>query len=113
MRAAERALVLVTLLAVPSCRAADPVEQQKTRALTADERYLVDYYMKIIQFEKQHYDNPALREEKKKELAAECDRERIEKTVAKLEKKPERWLAIYNRINELQIRELQNPTGQD
>lgn len=68
--------------------------------------------MKIIQFEKQHYDNPALREEKKKELAAECDRERIERTVAMLQKKPERWLAIYNRINELQIRELQNPTAQ-
>jgi hypothetical protein len=104
----------VALLFLYSCQSPDPVTRQKERTLTPDERYLVDYYMKIIEFDKLLHDNPATREEKRKELDDNLDRERIRRTLAELEKKPEGWLAIYNRINELQYRALQNqPSGQD
>jgi hypothetical protein len=104
----------VALLFLFSCQSPDPVAREKQRILTPDERYLVDYYMKIIEFEKLLHDNPASREEKRKELDENLDRERIRRTLAELEKKPERWLAIYNRMNELQYRSLQNqPSGQD
>jgi hypothetical protein len=105
---------IALLLFLHSCQSADPVAREKERTLTPDERYLVDYYMKIIEFEKVLQDNPASREEKRKELDENLDRERIRRTLAELEKRPERWLAIYNRINELQYRALQNtPSGKD
>jgi hypothetical protein len=107
-------LAAVALLFLYSCQSPDPVAREKERTLTPDERYLVDYYMKIIEFEKLLHDNPASREEKRKELDKDLDRERIRKTLAELEKTPERWLAIYYRINVLQYRALQNrPSGQD
>jgi hypothetical protein len=107
-------LAAVALLFLFSCQSPDPVTREKERTLTPDERYLVDYYMKIIEFEKLLHDNPASREEKRKELDENLDRERIRRTLAELEKTPERWLAIYVRINELQYRALQNrPSGQD
>jgi hypothetical protein len=107
-------LAAVALLFLYSCQSPDPVAREKERTLTPDERYLVDYYMKIIEFEKLLHDNPASREEKRKELDENLDRERIRRTLAELENKPERWLAIYYRINELQYRALQNrPSEQD
>jgi len=107
-------LAAVALLVLYSCQSPDPVAKEKERTLTPDERYLVDYYVKIIEFEKLLQDNPASREEKRKELDENLDRGRIRRTLAELEKKPERWLAIYNRINELQYRALQNkPSAQD
>jgi hypothetical protein len=97
-----------------ACQSPDPVAKEKARTLTPDERYLVDYYMKIIEFEKLEHDNPASREEKREELDENLDRERIRRTLAELENKPERWLAIYNRINELNYRALEKePTGPD
>jgi hypothetical protein len=109
------AAVLATIaLLFFACQSPDPIAKEKARTLTPDERYLVDYYMKIIEFEKLQHDNPASREERRKELEKNLDRERIRRTLAELEKRPERWLAIYNRINELRYRALQNePTGQD
>jgi len=103
----------IILLAFSSCQSPDPVTKEKARNLSPDERYLVDYYMKIIEFEKYLHDNPGSAEEKRAELEKGFDRKRIRRTLDELEKKPERWLAIYNRINELQLRILQNqPTGQ-
>jgi hypothetical protein len=70
--------------------------------------------MKIIDFEKLSQDNPAVREEKRKALDDGLDRERIRRVLAELEKRPERWLAIYKRINELQYRALERQSsGQD
>ena len=107
-------LAAIVLLVLYSCQSSDPVAKEKERTLTPDERYLVDYYMKIIEFDKLLQDNPASREEKRKELDDNLDRERIRRTLAELEKRPERWLAIYYRINELQYRALQNqPSEQD
>lgn len=106
-------LAALALLVICSCQSPDPVTKEKGRTLTPDERYLVDYYMKILEFEKYLHDNPGSRDEKRSELEKGFDRERIRRTLAELEKRPERWLAIYNRINELQLRILQNqPTGQ-
>jgi hypothetical protein len=112
---ASRALLAgaIILLAVSSCQSPDPVTKEKARTLSPDERYLVDYYMKIIEFEKYLHDNPGAAEEKRGELEKGLDKERIRRTLNELEKRPERWLAIYNRINELQLRILQSqPTGQ-
>jgi hypothetical protein len=107
-------IAALALLLFCSCQSPDPVAKEKARTLTSDERYLVDYYMKIIEFENHLHDNSASREEKKAELEASFDGERIRRTLAELEKRPERWLAIYNRINELQLRSLQDrSTGQD
>jgi hypothetical protein len=107
-------LAPVALLVLFSCQSSDPVAREKARTLTPDERYLVDYYMKIIDFEKLSQDNPAAREEKRRELDENLDRERIRRVLAELEKKPERWLAIYKRINELQYRALERQSsGQD
>jgi hypothetical protein len=107
-------LAPIALLVLFSCQSPDPVAKEKARTLTPDERYLVDYYMKIIDFEKLSQNNPAAAEEKRKELDDNLDRERIRRVLAELEKKPERWLAIYKRINELQYRALERqPTGQD
>jgi hypothetical protein len=99
---------VLMLLLIFACQNPDPVAKEKQRLLTPDERYLIDYYMKIIEVEKSLHDNPALQEEKRTELEGEIDKERIRRTLAALEKKPERWLAIYNRLNELQVRALQN-----
>jgi hypothetical protein len=85
-----------------SCQSADPVQAEKERILGPDERYLVEYYMKIIEFEKQEFDDEALRADKKREIEEQFDRARISRALAALENKPERWLAIYSRINELQ-----------
>jgi len=107
-------LAAIALLILSSCQSSDPVAKEKERTLTPDERYLVDYYVKIIEFEKLLQDNPASREEKRRDLDKNLDRERIRRTLAELKKEPERWLAIYNRINELQYRSLQNkPSAQD
>ncbi len=103
-------LMAALALLVCACQSSDPVQAEKDRTLTPDERYLVEYYMKIIEFEKQQFDGEALRLEKKMELEKEFDLERVRRVVASLEKEPERWLAIYNRINELQVRSLQEPT---
>jgi hypothetical protein len=105
-------IAALALIVIYSCQSPDPVTKEKGRTLTPDERYLVDYYLKILEFEKYLHDNPGSRDEKRLELEKGFDRERIRRTLAELEKRPERWLAIYNRINELQLRILQNqPTG--
>jgi len=103
------ALAILASLFLSSCQSPDPVAKEKDRPLSSDERYLVDYYMKIIEFENYLHENPALREEKRSELERGLDRERIQRVLAELDKKPERWLAIYSRINELQLRASENP----
>lgn len=97
------------ILILSSCQSPDPVAKDKDRTLEPDERYLVEYYMKIIEFEKQLHENPELREEKRQELERGMDMVRIRNVLAQLENKPERWLAIYKRINELQLRDLATP----
>jgi hypothetical protein len=99
----------IALLLV-SCQSSDPVQAEKERTLDPDERYLVEYYMKIIEFEKQEFDDEALRAEKKGELEARFDPARVARVIAALEKRPEQWIAIYNRINELQAGALRPPT---
>ena len=104
-------IAAAALLFLHSCQNPDPVAKQKERILTPDERYLVDYYMKIMELEKIHHDNQASREEKRKELDENLDRERVRRILAELEKEPERWLAIYYRINELHYRALQRQSS--
>jgi hypothetical protein len=103
-------LVLAAMLALcslPSCQSRDPVEQQKNRPLTPDERYLVELYMKITEIEENLQDNPEALEQKRMELREEIDLERIRRVLLELEEDPERWLTVYNRIFELQQRSAQ------
>ncbi len=86
------------------CQQHDRLEEQKARTLTPDERYLIELYMKITEFEENLQDNPEAAEEKREELRAEIDLERIGRILDELERDPERWLAIYNRIDELKRR---------
>jgi len=65
--------------------------------------------MKITEFEENLQDNPEAAEEKREELRAEIDLERIERILAELERDPERWLAVYNRVNELKRRRAPDP----
>ena len=91
---------LVSLLLL-NCRPPEQVQRQKERTLTPDERYIVELYMKINEIEKNLQDNPEEADKKWEELRGEIDVGRVRRILKKLEADPERWLAIYNRINEL------------
>lgn len=91
------------------CQQHNRLEEQKARTLTPDERYLIELYMKITEFEENLQDNPEWSEEKKEELREEIDLERIKRVLDELEQNPKRWLAIYNRIHELKRRRASDP----
>lgn len=95
-------IVLSFASLLSSCRSPDPVELQRKRNLNADERYLVEYYIKIIEFEKEQFETLEQKEARRKELETEFDMERLRKVLSELAKDPRRWLAIYYRINEIQ-----------
>ena len=103
--------VMLTLSFLPACQSRNPVEQQKNRSLSTDERYLVKLYMKITEIEENLQDNPETLEEKRAELREEIDLERIKRVLLELEQDPERWLAVYNRIFELQQRSEPKPSN--
>lgn len=103
--------VMLTLSFLPACQSRDPIKQQKERSLSPDERYLVELYMKITEIEENLQDNPETLEEKRAELREEIDLERIRRILLELEQDPERWLAVYNRIFELQQRSEPKPSN--
>ncbi len=109
-RLALLAFAALALLLCGSCQTHDPVAKEKERTLTPDERYLVEYYMKVAQLRENLHDNPAEAKEKRDLLRSESDSTRIYRTLDELEKNPERWLSIYNRINELRYRKSQEDT---
>ena len=96
--------LMLALILIPACQGRNPIEEQKARPLSPDERYLVELYMKITEIEENLQDNPDALEEKRAELREEIDLERIRRVLLELEQDPERWLALYNRILELQPR---------
>jgi hypothetical protein len=99
------ALAAAVVIGVSCQPSEDPVTKERERTLDADERYLVEYYQKILDVAEKHHDNQAVMEEKKRELAAEIDSVRIRRVISRLEKNPEHWLAIYARLNEIASRE--------
>lgn len=103
--------VMLTLSFLPACEGRDPVERNKDRPLSPDERYLVELYMKITEIEENLQDNPDALEEKRAELREEIDLDRIRRILLELEQDPERWLAVYNRIFELQQRSEPKPSN--
>lgn len=96
-------LMLIPVMAVllNGCGQPDTVDSEKTGTLTSDERYIVDLYMKINELERNLQDNPADSTKKWDDLKESIDRERVARILEELEKDPERWLPIYNRIEEL------------
>jgi thiamine biosynthesis lipoprotein ApbE len=94
-----RYITLILLIFLSSCSSGDPISKKKTETLTSDERYLVDLYMKITKIEGTLQDNQEKVEKKLLELKSQTDSARVIKTLENLERNPERWLAVYNRIN--------------
>jgi hypothetical protein len=104
-------LILLPVIAfLQSCERPSPVEKEKKRTLTEDERYIVQLYMKITEIEENLQDNPDARDEKYGELRREFDPARIRRILLELEQNPDRWLAIYGRINELLERRERTPS---
>jgi len=93
--------VLAALLAA-ACQSPDPIAKEKERTLTPDERYLVEYYLRIAEARQNLHDIPAAAGDAS--LAVEIDTARVSRTIRALERDPERWLAVYARINELRYR---------
>ena len=109
IRISTLAALLLTASLVMGCQQRSNLEEQKNRTLTQDERYLVELYMKITEFEENLQDNPEMAGEKREELRDDIDLERIQRVLDELEEDPERWLAIYNRIHELKRRRSSDP----
>ena len=103
-------LAALALLPYGSCQTSDPIAGEKQRTLTPDERYLVEYYMKLAQLRENLHDNPVQAQEKQSLLQSEVDSTRIRRALDELEKNPRHWLGIYSRINELRYRESQRDT---
>jgi len=101
-------LLLLAIAVLQSCERPSPIEKEKKRTLTEDERYIVKLYMKITEIEENLQDNPELREKKWDELQREFDPDRVRRILLELEKDPDRWLAIYGRISEL-LERLEEP----
>jgi hypothetical protein len=104
-------ILIISAVLLFGCQQHNPLEEQKTRTLTPDERYLIELYMKITEFEENLQDNPEGSEEKREELRDEIDIERLRRILDELEQNPERWLAIYNRIHELESRRRPDPSN--
>lgn len=94
-------VVVAACIAATGCGRNDPVNEEKSRALSPDERYIVELYMKINDLEKNLQDNPADSLKKWDTLRAEVDSVHVQRALDALERNPERWLGIYNRIVEL------------
>ena len=98
-----RRLLLVATLAIllPCCgEPARPVSESGG-PLSPDERYIVQLYVKIHDLEKNLQDNPSDSVKIRAEFRAGVDSTRVVRILGELEKKPERWLPVYARINEL------------
>lgn len=94
------ALILTSLAAFEGCSEND-TERARDRTLTADERYLVQLYVKIHKLETNLQNNPEELSKKLAELKGRADSTRINRTLRELEKDPVKWIAVYNRINTL------------
>lgn len=92
---------LAAVLAAAGCARPDSVEAEKTRNLSADERYLVELYLKINDLEKNLQMNPEDSLKKWESLRGSIDTARVNRALRALERDPERWVGIYGRINEL------------
>ena len=99
------ALLPVTLILSQGCEHSGDFLPDKATALTPDEQYIVQLYVKINELEKNLQDNPSDSLKKWETLKEDIDRERILRTVEKLKENPERWYAVFSRIELLMERE--------
>lgn len=100
MRTASLCTLAAAVLAA-GCGRTDTIEEEKSRTLDPDERYLVELYMKINDLEKNLQENPADSAKKWEELRASVDTARVRRALESLDEDPRDWLGIYGRINEL------------
>jgi len=94
-------IILAACIAAAGCERPDSVDEEKSRELSADERYLVELYLKINDLEKNLQMNPEDSLKKWEEIRASVDTARVHRALLSLESDPERWVGIYGRINEL------------
>ncbi|MFO7914662.1 MAG: hypothetical protein R6U43_03105 [Candidatus Krumholzibacteriales bacterium] len=92
--------ILASLAFFAGCSEND-TDRARDRTLTADERYLVQLYVKIHKLETNLQNNPEELSKKLAELRGRADSTRINRTLRDLEKEPVKWIAVYNRINTL------------
>jgi len=104
-RAFLASLVLAVCVSTAGCEKPDSVDDEKSRDLSADERYLVELYLKINDLEKNLQMNPEDSLKKWDELRASVDTARVQRALRGLENDPERWVGIYGRINELDFKD--------
>ncbi|MBN2185309.1 MAG: hypothetical protein JW746_08280 [Candidatus Krumholzibacteriota bacterium] len=71
---------------------------EKGASLTPDEEYIVQLYMKINELEKNLQDNPSDSLKKWEAMKEEIDQKRVLRTIEALKEDPERWYAVFSRI---------------
>lgn len=98
-----KCLILFAAIAMfqPSCGDTTRPGSESGATLSPDERYIVQLYVKINDLEKNLQDNPSDSVKIRAEYRAGVDSARVIRILDELEKKPERWLPVYSRINEL------------
>ena len=91
-------MISAILIISQGCEHSGDSLPDKGTTLTPDEQYIVQLYMKINELEKNLQDNPSDSLKKWEELKEEIDKERILKTIEALKENPERWHAVFSRI---------------
>jgi len=107
MRKSISIILSILFMLTICCSERTNPDKEITRTLTPNERYLVNLYVKIHEFERNLQNNPEELTKKLIQIEKETDYQRIRQTLSELEKDPTRWLAVYNRINKLLTRNSQ------
>ncbi len=107
MRKSISIILSILFILTISCSERTNPDKEITRTLTPNERYLVNSYVKIHEFERNLQNNPEELTKKLIQIEKETDYQRIRLALSELEKDPTRWLAVYNRINKLLTRNSQ------
>ena len=93
-------LAAALALATGSCEGGDG-DGTGPLALSEDEKYLIDAYVDIKHARSNYPHNPVVAESLFTELDSTIDSVRIANTIRTVNQEPERWLAIYEEIEQL------------
>ena len=94
-------VISATLVLSQGCGNSSDSLPDKDATLTPDEQYIVQLYLKINELEKNLQDNPADSLKKWEALRESVDKERVLRTIETLKENPERWYAVFGRIEML------------
>ena len=102
-------LICVTALVFLSSYCTDPEKQTKIVPLSADERYLVDTYVRISHAQEMHAISAVKSDSLFAWMDSTTDTSRVARTIRGLNQDPDRWLVIFTAIE----KDLEEPTGED